>query len=193
MSNKRKKIRIAIGLTIVFVILIGFPLVSVYYLDSGIDYRKEQLAKLNKLGQIGDFMAFDIDKNQYSLKDTRDHILLIVSAKQACNRNNNLTLLELYEKLKDQKGFLMLIIDDQVHQCDRYMDDFEGAVVVPQEPENKQLIGKFNRHIPEAAAGFSAMLVDREQEVRNSYDLSDVTILEELITHITILLPPSKN
>ena len=48
-------------------------------MDSGIDYRKEQLEKLNSFGQLSDFLAFDIDANTYRYQDMTNNLLLIVS------------------------------------------------------------------------------------------------------------------
>ena len=193
MSKSKKKLRIAIGLGIVFLILVGFPLISVYYLGSGIDYRKEQLEKLNELGQLEDFIALDIDNNVYKKTDIRNSILLLASSRQACEQSQTVLLQELYDKLKDQKGFQMLILGIENDLCKQFFMQYEEALYLPPSFPNKAIRRQFQKRINKEAAKSAVMLIDRENEIRNCYDISDVPTLEELITHITILLPASKD
>lgn len=183
-EQKSSKAQIGRSLAILAVIVVIFPAISWYYLQKGLDFRNDQLAKLDDLGEIVSFQS----KNNQGLElgnSIKGNVLVISTTEAACQSPNNVTLREYVEKFQNQDVFRHIIVGDEM--CDGWKKSF----FAPAESNvafSKNIRGMFG----EQPTGSHVLLVDREGRVRKVYDLTSTADLESLVTHTTTLLPPLK-
>ncbi len=184
-SKQQRKRRIIISLLILLIIIVVFPLVSLKYLNDGLDYRKEQLNSLKSLGQVADFKAESQD-GKYISSDEKGNVFFISHAKLACDKKINQTIREYVAKFENQVVFRHVIIGNQLN-CPgwdkSYFVKSEDHVQLTRQLESLTSIDDLDK---------KAILVDRSNEIRQIYNLNKRADLESLVTHTTIVMPPLK-
>ena len=147
---------------IVFIMVFVLPLGSWYYLQSGLDYRKEALRDLEPKGM---FTSPVLDVNSLKSKTTLIHLKSIEEE----------VVPEIFGQYGGSQTFQLLSIDqsDSEHSNWIKIDDFTA-----------NSISKANDD-----AGF--LLIDTSGQLRNSYP-ADMEGVRMLIEHTSIILPRIK-
>jgi len=148
--------------TVVFLMLFVLPLGSWYYLQSGLDYRKEALKELEPKGA---FASTALDANTLASKTTLIHV----------KRVEDNVIPEIFDQYGGSHTFQLVSI--------------EGP---EEEKENWKKIDDFTANSISAAyedAGF--LLVDTSGQLRNTYP-ADMDGVRRVIEHTSIVLPRIK-
>lgn len=147
---------------VVFVMLFVLPLGSWYYLQSGLDYRKDALKELEPKGE---FFAPILDNTSLKSKTTLMHLKPI--------EENVIT--EIYGQYGGAQTFQLISIDKPEEDAVNWIqiDDFT-ANSISAANEN---------------AGF--ILIDTSGQLRNTYP-ADMKAVSKLIEHTAIVLPRIK-
>ncbi len=154
----------------VLVVLIGFPLVAMYYMNKGVRYRKALFAQLDDLGEFrarpdsteGQVLAiFFLDK------ESADREALTQMHHQFDNRQDVIFYVDGDYALVDSSQMLPLTDADQL------------AVTTA--------LG-----LPYSALKGSGFLVDRKGHLRKRYDLSNKDDVQLFVRQIALFLPPKK-
>lgn len=147
---------------VVFIMLFVLPLGSWYYLQSGLDYRKDALKELEPKGE---FISPVIDKNSLISKTTLIHT-------QDVGDN---VISEIFDQYGSSKTFQLISIDAPEEDASNWIqiDDFTA-----------NSLSSANSN-----AGF--LLIDTSGQLRNSYP-ADMDGVRRLIEHTSIVLPRIK-
>lgn len=183
---KRSKSSIFFSLIILFILIVLFPLISVKYLNKGLDFRKEHLSTLSSLGELADFNATNRDGKTLSPANYQGKVILISDELISCDITHALTLEEYVGKFDNQDVFRHVIL-----QSDASCDSWEESYLASKS-ENLAVAKQFDQLVAEGNRDSDVILVDREGQIRRVYDLTKTEDIEALVTHTTILLPPLK-
>ena len=184
---KRKQRNILLSLIIVAIIIVVFPLISLRYLNEGLEYRRGQLETLEELGAIVSFDAENRDGMTLNRDEAIGKITIIAHELAVCDERNGGTIAEFAEKFAAQDAFRFMVIKNK-GLC--ALNDY---VFVAASDKNADLVRQFNDAIGRPSAALDhVVLVDRKGQVRRIYDMATVEDLESLVAHTTLLLPPLK-
>lgn len=147
---------------VVFIMLFVLPLGSWYYLQSGLDYRKDALKELEPKGE---FVSTAFDQNRIKSKTTLMHLKPI----------DQDVISEIYGQYSKSNTFQLITIEPPVDGSNNWIqiDDYTA-----------NSISSAN-----ADAGF--LLIDTSGQLRNSYP-ADMDGVRRLIEHTSIVLPRVK-
>jgi len=147
---------------IVFLMLFVLPLGSWYYLQSGLDYRKEALKELEPKGE---FFASTIDNSALKKKTTLMHLKTIEEN----------VIKEIYGQYGGAQTFQLLSIDKAEEDAENWIqiDDFTANSI----------------SVANSDAGF--VLIDTSGQLRNTYP-ANMDGVKMLIEHTAIVLPRIK-
>ncbi len=152
---------------------VGAPIVSWYYLKTGMMYRKERLSDLKKLGVLQlDSMEFLHPESKDSL-DSK--VIMIASSRHNNILDVNSTISQIYSQFKDVPTFRLLLIDSLIPSS--------------KLPNNIIQLKKFNNPLLTNDTTNLALLVNMKNEIVNQYDLSNRTKVEGMIEHIAMIMP----
>ncbi len=147
---------------VVFIMLFVLPLGSWYYLQSGLDYRKEALVELEPKGEFSNSM---VDKESLKSKTTLMHLKPV----------DNNVIQEIFGQYGGSQTFQLMSIETPE----------EGA-------KNWIEIDEFTANsISSANANAGFLLIDTSGQLRNSYP-ADMDGVRRLIEHTSIVLPRIK-
>jgi hypothetical protein len=147
---------------VVFIMLFVLPLGSWYYLQSGLDYRKDALKELEPKGI---FNSSDIDVNSLKSKTTLIHL-------KSVDEN---VVEEIFGQYGGVPSFQMISIVSPV-------DSFNNWFIIEKAKANRISTANDN-------AGF--LLIDTSAQLRNYYP-ADMDGVRRLIEHTSIILPRIK-
>ena len=148
--------------TVVFIMLFVLPLGSWYYLQSGLDYRKDALKDLEPKGE---FLSTALDVNTLKTKTSILHL-------KEVDKN---VIPEIFGQYGESNTFQLISIQKPQEEVENWiaLDKFT-ANSISAENEN---------------AGF--LLIDTSGQIRNSYP-ADMDGVRLLIEHTSIILPRIK-
>ncbi len=147
---------------VVFIMLFVLPLGSWYYLQSGLDYRKDALKELEPKGE---FFATTIDNSTLQSKTTLMHLKPI----------DENVITEIYGQYGGAQTFQLISIEEAKEEAKNWIqiDDFTANSI----------------SAANSNAGF--VLVDTSGQLRNTYP-ADLEGVRRVIEHTAIVLPRIK-
>lgn len=147
---------------VVFIMLFVLPLGSWYYLQSGLDYRKDALKELEPKGL---FISTSLDNNQLKSKTT------LVQLKPV----DKGVIEEIFGQYKKSETFQLISIESPLEEDSSWIqiDDFTANSISSSND----------------GAGF--LLIDTSGQLRNTYP-ADGEGVRKLIEHTSMVLPRVK-
>ena len=157
----------------IFTILVVFPALSWYYLDTGLAYRKEARISMEPKESLDQFL----EKNEFETKTDLEPICqgktsLVLYRRSA---DHDETINKLFEQFQKANTFQIVILNESGLEP---FDDFE----------------KTNLHMVDAKINSnqsSIILIDQDLQIRNVYNFSEASILE-MVSHTALLIPRTK-
>lgn len=182
---KSKRTSVYWSLLILVVILVGFPLISLNYLNKGLDYRRSQLDKLDDLGRLPEFTAENYDGKTLNLENAPGKVIVFSHEKMACDTETSGTLHEYVEKFVNQDDFRHVVLQES--GC----PGWEGSYIADLS-SNTVLDSVFTELTGMENLGTGLILADRNGKIRSIYSMDDKNDIESVVAHTTLLLPPPK-
>ena len=184
---KRNKRAILLSLVVLAIIIVVFPLVSLRYLNKGLEYRRNQLESLEDLGKAASFFASNVDGLTLTEEEVIGKITIVAHEKAMCHKPNAETIEEYVEKFVDQDAFRFVVLRTE-NNCTS-----KGYVFVAESERSDGLRNQIDGLLNSDAEKMNhIILIDRKANVRKTYDVTRAKDLESLVAHTTLLLPPLK-
>lgn len=158
-----------IGVT---VLLVVFPALSWYYLDTGLEYRKEAREAMMPKGTLDELISERRFVTEYDLKATcQGGTSMLISRK---GEENDATIQKLYAQFDDVKTFQIVLLNEQ------------GLTPLPE-------FEKDNFHVVPSTLNFGdeVVLLDVEMQVRSNHTFESESI-KKLVSYTALLLPRDK-
>jgi len=174
-----------------FLLLIGLPAGSWYYLQLGLDYRKEAL------GQLGDHGAFTLKTNHSP--EAAEGSVRVINFLSPTNADAKGALLsKLHEQFDKREDFELVTFVDTTAFPD--IATFRTTYQLEEEPqcsfpplkaaEWQTFVSTYETDV-KAEVPYLA-LVDVKGNIRNFYEEEDEEAVKQLVEHIAFLLPIEK-
>lgn len=186
--------RKALQFAALFLLLVGLPAGSWYYLQKGLDYR------LETMGQLTDHGDFKLLTSSTSGEEEKASVRVInfLAGDEGERSQQGLLLSKLYEQFDKREDFQLVTFWDSttVSELDRFRADY-GLEEEPQcmfAPLAGDTWTKFIQTYekePGSTEHYMA-LVDMEGNIRNFYVQQDKEKVKDLVEHIALLLPMKK-
>ena len=157
-KRSKKAILISIGLLLILVVI--FPLISLKYLNKGLDFRRDQLATLESLGQVVDFSAINLDGKTVTKDNTLGNVVVVSHEQLACDPQLALTLKEYVSKFENQDVFRHVILKDR-STCDSWLETYKA-----DRSSNEELFKQFDSIIATDDRKNEIIIVDRQGQIR---------------------------
>lgn len=176
-----------------FLLLVGLPAGSWYYLQKGLDYRLETMGQLT---DHGDFKLFTAESSDEETKTVR--LINFLSAKEAQREEQGALLSKLYEQFDKRDDFQLITFWDT--SSFNGLDAFKASHGLEEEPQctfeplGQEEWARFvQTYEKEAATTDQHMaLVDLEGNIRSFYLQTEQEEVRNLVEHIALLLPMKK-
>lgn len=191
MAKKRNWTQI--GLLLLF--LVGFPVISYYYLKSGYDYRVDAMRELQEYAPLP--MAPPTDIWGDSLRTGRDVVLLhFIDLENADQRDRiGKYMGEIHEQFDGMERVQFWAAFEPVDsmQVKAFLENYSL-----RDPKQYRVMRRtdFTDDFDFLEAGVTSkpfvMLSDTSGTIRNFYNLENGEELVRLVEHITYLMPPEK-
>lgn len=152
--------------TAVVLLIVVVPLGSWYYLQRGLDYRRDLMLQLKPKGVVDDVQS------QQQLKGSTT---LWYNATAFPEYNNQ--VVQIYQQYKDASTFQLLIQGDVQEE----LKGFQNVVDSRLSPDTKHDWSS----IPFA-------IMDTSYQIRNVYSKSD-HIIQDVVSHLAVVLPRPKD
>lgn len=194
---------------LLFMLMIALPLVSIYFLNAGNKYRKTQFKKLTTKGKVTDFSFVDQDGQIYTQDSIKGKIVIadffFTRCPGPCQKMAQ-NLSRVQHAFRDRNDVVILshTVDpkhDSVAVLKRYADKVganpykwyfltgEKANLYQQAKSGYKLpVGDGDNHGNFIHSEYVA-LVDTALNIRNYYDATDAAKINEMITHIAMIMP----
>lgn len=172
----------------------GVPVVSWYYLQTGLDYRLKALAELSNLGTVQMDSRVSFDKKTLSVSDIKGKVhvgIWFPEGIEKADENSLLHLDELHEQFKSRSD-ISFFIYTRVKSVDSLMSFAKKKKFYPSPvfyffPDmGVQRIYYFMK--PEALS-VPVALIDSSGSVRKHYNLVSGKELTRLTEHLAMILP----
>lgn len=172
MDNNRNK-KNNIGFLVAIMVLVGFPMIAMYYMNKGVNYRKDLFDKFEDYGQI--------EKVSNNGKSLDDKVILIFLLDESSATKNALT--QMHSQFDNRKDVIFVVDGDH---------DIQDTVQVWElMPTGKDAFAKLMK-VPENELKGSGLLMDRKGHLRKRYDLGNQEDIELFVRQVALLLPPKK-
>ena len=173
-----KKIIQLIGVSLIIIVL---PAASWYFLKSGLDYRKESMGQLGQYGQLPE-MNLLLSNGQSVHTSRMDGMMGIV---HTMNENGDTSLImKLYRQFSKRTDLQFVL------------SDTESLKLMADRASNLWLLKYAEENIPflEKTGVFNSgdknvALIDINGEIRNHYNLNNISELQQMVEHTAFLLP----
>lgn len=179
-------IRTILRTSIVMMILVLFPLISWFYLRSGIDFRKEALQSMTvksssllttiELSDSTVLFVEDIGKRAYSI--------FFVNTSSSNNFNS---IVEYEKQFRATDDVLVFIVLESGVEIDFPQES--KIMTLPNSSGNIDLFTALKSQFSDT----NTFLFDGKGDLRNNYLFEDDEQMRALITHTAVLLPPTDN
>lgn len=175
-------------LVTIILILFILPFVSWYYLQRGLDWRKEAQKIMNGTDPFPEGRWEEPGGKTFSDTHLEDHVSLITF--MPCDQSEEViaTLNKFYDQFKDTKKANFIILDScaAVSAPDRTK---QGWYVFPCS-DSMNLCNLLAGSWPQ---GKTHALVDRDKKIRSYYSSSTVDEKRLLLEHMALLLPRERS
>ena len=194
---------------LLFMLMIAFPLVSIYFLRAGNNYRKDQFKKLESKGVVADFSFIDQKGTIYNQDSIKGKIVIsdffFTRCPGPCYEMAQ-NLLRVQKAFRDRNDIVILshTVDpkhDSVAILKQYAEKI-GATpykwyFLTGEKEALYKQAKLGYKLPAGEGDNHAdffhsqyvALIDTSLNIRNYYDATDAQKVNEMITHISMIMP----
>ncbi len=205
MTRKQKNIFNFLSL---FFLLIVLPVGALYFLEKGIDYRKELLAELDDVGKMPGFSLVNIDG---SLVDNNrlEKRVVVVNFFDVLEKDGNIekgkVLTKLVQQFEKREDILFLnFVSNQGEDTlsskalQEYINTFElgnkQSLFVKEDPETMRRMANESMKFPfengqNIRENNLVALADTSSTIRRHYDLLNEEESKLLVKHIIMLLP----
>lgn len=205
-ENKPKsKLRIVLTAAILLLLLVGLPMGSWYYLQSGLEYRQTALAELREDGEIPDFSLQTYKDEPFGNENIAGR-LVVASFIDFTNESLATTFGETLAKLHDQfdarneVAFLMHIMDTTatVAQIESFakqyeLEDQRQCYFLKGDPAIFKTLAHNGYKMPDDGDAMPYFaLADTSSTVRRQYDVRQPEEIKRLVEHIAMILPRSE-
>ncbi len=177
-----------------FLLLVGLPAGSWYYLQKGLDYR------LETMGQLTDHGDFKLLASSSDDEETKASVKVInfLAADPNVRAQQGLLLSKLYEQFDKREDFQLVTFWDSTAFSG--LEEFRTEFGLEEEPQCsfQPLAGaNWDRFVQtyekESSVPAEYMaLVDIEGNIRNFYAQKEEEKVKDLVEHIALLLPMKK-
>ena len=171
MEKKRKKNNI--GFLVAIMILVGFPMLAMYYMNKGVNYRKDLFNQFEDYGLV--------EKLSGDSLNTDGKVLLAFFVEGAEEAQK--AFVSMHSQFDNRKDVLFM-----VEGLSRIQDTTQ---VFEMMPSGKAIFSKALKISPDELAG-AGLLIDRKGHLRKRYDLSSRKDVELFVRQVALLLPPKK-
>jgi hypothetical protein len=179
----------------ILLILVVFPLLSWFFLQSGLNFTKDKFDQLDSLGTVEKF-AFDPVLGP-AWVDTfmKEQMVLVGQLEQMTEAQSDL-IQGIYEQLDDRKDLYFIFHDGdgsfelqrKQYPADHFLMDSMQVKVVPQSEISKSNF-ESRLYLKPGLNAHQLALIDTKSTVRGIYDLRDEQQRDLLVSHIVLLLP----
>lgn len=151
--------------------LIVFPALSWYYLDTGLEYRKEARQAMLPKGDLNELISSRRFTTDYDLRATCDGETSMIICRK--DEKDDKTIQKLFDQFDDAHNFQLVLLNESGLTP---LPEFEAA----------------NFHVVPSVINFGneAVLLDNQLRIRSNYTFSNEDI-QELVSHTALLLPRS--
>lgn len=197
--EKEKKTSVFIKSLLVFGVLIIAPLVSIYFLDSGRDYRRESMAELQDLGKVKSFQI--VNQNNLTITPevmrTRVAVVNFLSENATTARQQADRIAKVHESFDDTEDVLFLSFipaDSTDNMLERAkglgITDHKQWFLLGTNDEQWNSLSSDIFQISDPTNGIA--LVDTSLTIRKHYDINSNPEMGRLVEHISIVIPKQK-
>ncbi len=171
MEHKQKKNKT--GFLVAMMVLVGFPLLAMYYMNKGVRYRKNLFAQLEDYGQIANLSK---DANTFQGKVVAIYFLDGSDAAREA-------LTKMHDQFDNRQDVLFFVDGNYPIE--------DTAQIKTLSPSGKEDLAKA---LPAADSNLKGkgFLMDREGHLRKQYDLSQDADIQLFVRQLALFLPPKK-
>jgi hypothetical protein len=179
----------------IILILVIFPLVSWYFLQSGFNFTKEKFDKLDSLGQLSLYEFPLQDQKPITLDQMEGSIILAGSLIDI--EKESLDIIQgLYKKFDEREDLIFLFYDKEKTDYSRdplfneytLFEDYKQVKIInPLAMTSSEYTSSLN--LSKDLQANELALIDTGKEVRGVYDIEAQEKRDLLISHIVFLLP----
>jgi|GEM_PF-730292 len=202
-KNQKPGIPSALRVFLLFLLLVGLPAGSWFYLQTGLNYHKKALADLNDFGKLRPFQLYSQNGDTLRLQDIQGRVVVanFFSLDLSANRKTATGIAKLHSLFDERPDlfFFSLIPADSTAQLrklavDLGMKDSKQWFLLTENPKELENQKQENFRFPQKAEATEdennfLALVDTGSTIRNYYDVANNEDMGRLIEHIVILLP----
>lgn len=169
-------------LFIILALLLLFPLISYYYLKEGTNYRAIALNELKESVKLNQFNIKIDSSNWLSNDSIIGKVTLFVYLTNDTTQSDKIETL--FDQFKDRKEFSLVLFQD--FPIDYNFKNLKSEAKFYQIPNS---IENLNYFIPADSSIPSMQLIDVKNNIRKSYNDFSKSTFQDLVKHITVLLP----
>ena len=171
---------------LVLALLVVFPVISYIYLKRGFEYQKDNFAELENRIKVSpdEALAFPYDSCLGKV-----NMVIFLSDDQAFTENYRLIrgLEDQYTKIPKYAGVVYAL--DELKAPDAPLKKLEWIQV---SQDQWSLLKEGFPYEDFAFNDGEALILDVENKIRNSYDMTDPAGLKKMIAHASLLFPKQK-
>ncbi len=174
----------------VILMLFLLPIVSWYYLQSGLNWRKQAQAIMSGTEHFPDGKWKDNSGRILSSEDLTEHVTVVTLVTCDNEKSITSTLDSLYRQFKETKKSNFIIFNQCREKPELFADSTRTSWYVFNCGDSTRLCDVLMAHWP---AGKTHALIDRNKVIRAYYD--EVTKDEKrvLLEHMALLLPKERS
>lgn len=156
----------------VSVLLIVFPALSWYYLDTGLEYRKEAHQAMLPKGDLNELISSRRFATEFDLRATCEGMSTMLISRKG--EKNDATIQKLYDQFDDANNFQLVLLNSS------------GLKPLPE-------FEKDNFHVVPAQINYEdeIVLLDNQMRVRTNHTFEKESI-QDLVSYTALLLPREK-
>ena len=200
-KGKKWTTRRIIQAVFLYLLLFGFPIASWYYLDSGLNYRKDAMAELNDLGPIPGFEITTQSGDQLTSEVLKKKIV-IAGIVPMDNSSTQQAFGDFFKKLhaqfneRDDVAFVGHMLTENNADREQFINQYElndpeqCHFLLTNTTVGKKLYSQY--HFPEgmdAKQSSFVALVDTSSTIRKYYNVLEMKERKRLVEHIAFILP----
>ena len=153
----------------VSMMLVVFPALSWYYLDTGLEYRKEARLAMMPKGDLDELISARRFVTDYDLRVTCEGATSMIISRK--DEKNDKTIQKLFEQFDDARGFQLVLLNEK------------GLTPLPEfEANNFHVVPSVNNF------GNEVVLLDDQLRIRSNHTFENEDV-QNLVSYTALLLP----
>ncbi len=203
-QTSRRNSTIVVAIAILFLLLVGLPIGSWYYLRTGLEYRKEVMADLDDLGKVPSislktFSGKTLDNQNIAKKMVITSFLNFQN--KEITKQSGAWLQRLHDQFDERSdlAFLIHVVDTSAtsEEVERFaqqyqLQDSAQCFFLKDNPEVFRTIATNVYKIPLEEIDQHFALTDTSGTVRQKYNITNNNEVKRLVEHTALLLPKGK-